>query len=343
MRHPWVNTVLLALLAAQLASGFGGLVSGAERHAWVLWLHGIGAWAIVALLAWKGAVVVQAWRRRRGLSVERAGFALLALLLLATLGTGFLWTTGGRSLVGPYSLMTLHVLLALALAALLLWHVRARRFVLRVPSARGRRAFLRLGAASAAGLAFWLLAGRVASALALPGARRRFTGSYEVGSGTGAFPVVSWLFDAPPPVDLARWRLRVEGAVARPLELSYADVARLADAEAVVTLDCTGGWYSEQAWRGVALGRLLALAGLLPGARSVTVESVSGYGRRFGLGEAERLLLALEVAGRRLDHGHGFPARLVAPERRGYDWVKWVTRVEVNETSELLQPPLPLR
>jgi hypothetical protein len=33
----------------------------------------------------------------------------------------------------------------------------------------------------------------------------------------------------------------------------------------------------------------------------------------------------------------------VASDHRGYDWVKWVTRIEVNETSHLLQPPVPLQ
>ena len=54
-------------------------------------------------------------------------------------------------------------------------------------------------------------------------------------------------------------------------------------------------------------------------------------------------LLALAVAGRPLSDGHGFPVRLVAPDRRGVEWVKWIARIEVNETSHLWQPPLPLQ
>jgi DMSO/TMAO reductase YedYZ molybdopterin-dependent catalytic subunit len=44
-----------------------------------------------------------------------------------------------------------------------------------------------------------------------------------------------------------------------------------------------------------------------------------------------------------LSHGHGSPARLVAPGKRGFEWVKWVDHIEVNETSKWLQPPLPLQ
>ena len=42
-------------------------------------------------------------------------------------------------------------------------------------------------------------------------------------------------------------------------------------------------------------------------------------------------------------HGHGFPARLVAPGKRGFEWVKWVTSIQVNESPKWLQPPLPLQ
>jgi DMSO/TMAO reductase YedYZ molybdopterin-dependent catalytic subunit len=35
------------------------------------------------------------------------------------------------------------------------------------------------------------------------------------------------------------------------------------------------------------------------------------------------------VGGEPLTHEHGAPARLVALGRRGFEWVKWVVRIEV--------------
>jgi DMSO/TMAO reductase YedYZ molybdopterin-dependent catalytic subunit len=72
------------------------------------------------------------------------------------------------------------------------------------------------------------------------------------------------------------------------------------------------------------------------------VESVTGYTRRFSVDHARHLLLATRVAGGPLSHGHGFPVRLVVPDRRGFEWVKWVVRIRVLRGSYLLQPPLPL-
>lgn len=111
----------------------------------------------------------------------------------------------------------------------------------------------------------------------------------------------------------------------------------------VATIDCTGGWYSTQDWFGVPLKKLLAKAELKDSAKSVTLESVTGYYRNFSLDEIDGYLLALMVAGNPLTHSYGAPARLVAPGKRGFEWVKWITSIKVNDTSKHLQPPVPLQ
>ena len=45
---------------------------------------------------------------------------------------------------------------------------------------------------------------------------------------------------------------------------------------------------------------------------------------------ARGFLLATHVGDAPLAHGHGAPARLVAPDRRGFQWVKWVTQIELH-------------
>ena len=78
-------------------------------------------------------------------------------------------------------------------------------------------------------------------------------------------------------------------------------------------------------------------------AASIEVVSATGYRRRFPAGDAGALLLATHVGGRPLSAGHGGPARLVAPGRRGFWWVKWVVAVEVVEERWWWQPPFPLQ
>ena len=96
------------------------------------------------------------------------------------------------------------------------------------------------------------------------------------------------------------------------------------------TLDCTGGFYSTQRWRGTRLDRLLGDA---PGSH-VRVISHTGYRWSFDRHDARELLLATHVGDEPLSHGHGAPVRLVAPGRRGFIWVKWVTRIELHDEPD---------
>jgi DMSO/TMAO reductase YedYZ molybdopterin-dependent catalytic subunit len=64
-------------------------------------------------------------------------------------------------------------------------------------------------------------------------------------------------------------------------------------------------------------------------ARHVSVASVTGYRWGFALDDARGLLLATHVGEQPLSHEHGAPVRLVVPDGRGFQWVKWVQRIEL--------------
>lgn len=343
MKSPWANLSLIIILLTLLLTGYLGLVNGQERAAWRLWLHGVAAYSLMVLFIWKSRIIWDVYGRKKRWTRPRITFAITLALLLMVILMGLLWTFYGPLYWGGFSLLSLHIYLALPVMALVGWHLWRMRFIFRVKGVADRRLFVGTAVSAIAGALLWWSLGLGKRWVKQPETGRRFTGSYEQGSFTGRFPTVSWLFDSPTYVDITAWRLTVDGAVARPLAMGYEALLGMTAVSQEATLDCTGGWYSTQVWHGVKLRDVLAEAGLLDTAVSITVTSISHYRRRFTLAELDDALLAYKVADELLSHGHGAPVRLVMPHRRGYDWVKWVTHIHVNTTSAIWQSPLPLR
>jgi DMSO/TMAO reductase YedYZ molybdopterin-dependent catalytic subunit len=323
----WTLALLVSLLSV---TGLLTWFSGDSRQAWVFAVHAAGGGALALVLGWKlRRVWPRVLRPSRWDRWTMAGLAALGLVAI-TLASGWLWTSAGETHLAGYSLLVWHAALGAALAAVVGLHLARRARRPRVRDVASRRQFLRTLAVTATGVGVWWLQRPLAQALGWPGARRRFTGSYESGSGQGnAFPTTSWVADAPRPLSPRDYRLRIDGLVRRPVELP-ADHLDAGD-ELVATLDCTGGFYSTQRWRGAKLASLIARARPLPAAQHVRVISHTGYRWSFPLARAADLLLATRVAGQPLSHGHGAPARLVAPGRRGFQWVKWVVRLELTD------------
>jgi cytochrome b561 len=325
----WSLALLVALL---VATGVLTVVAGSPGTAWVFAAHGAFGAALAIVLVWKGRRV---WSRV--LDPDRwdgrTGFGVMAgALVAAVLLSGFVWSAGGDLHLAGFGLLNWHWALGAVLGAIVLVHalVRAKR-----PRARdlaGRRQFLATAGVAAGAVAFWQLQRPVAALFGLRGAKRRFTGSYEAASFEGnAFPSTSWVADDPAPLP-ADHRVAVGGLCARPSTVRPAQLD--AGDELVATLDCTGGFYSTQRWRGARLDRVLAAVRPTAKAGHVRIVSHTGYRWSFPLSVARGMLLATHVGGEPLSHDHGAPVRLVAPGHRGFQWVKWVERIELQADAD---------
>jgi hypothetical protein len=332
MDRRFTNLGLLAAVTLALATGWWAFAVGT---AWVrlpVVLHGVAGLAVIGLTPWKSLII---WR---GVANRRPGWMsslLLTGLSAITLASGILFSAGLARSYGAFNPMQVHVGAALVALPLMVVHVWRRPVKIRGLDLDRRKLLQAGGLVSVAGLGYVALAG-VARVARLPGRHRRVTGSYDRSSFVpGGMPVTQWFDDSVQRVDSADWSLRVS-TPAGGSQLGYREVETFDDRMAA-TLDCTSGWYSTQEWAGVRLDRLVGEQG-----SSFVVRSASGYARRFPLSAASSMLLATRLGGRALSAGHGFPARVVAPGRRGFWWVKWVEAVEVDDRPWWWQLPFPV-
>ncbi len=330
------NLALLLLLGTALATGLTAFGIGTRPDRFVLVAHGAIGLAIVGLTPWKSVIARRGLRRR---NPARDVAITLAVLVPVALLTGVLHSALGYRSVWSITALPVHVGAALLTVPVLVWHVASHRQRVRRTDLSRRNA-LRLGTLSAGALVSYAVVEQLTAVARLPGGNRRFTGSFAAtGSGQpAAMPVTQWLTDDVLTVERDSWRLRV-GSSGGERSWSYAELLTYSDGVRA-TLDCTGGWYAEQEWSGVLLRRLLPadVRGF-----SVEVVSLTGYRRRLPLADADRVLLATRLAGEPLSPGHGFPARLVVPGRRGFWWVKWVAALEVSDDPWWWQSPFPLQ
>jgi len=331
------NLALLVLLPVAFATGWLAFGTGTLWPARVVVAaHAVAGLAIVALVPWKRLIVWRGLTRPGGAPVKVYGVALGVLVLLS-LAAGILHAYTGPHDYFGLTAMQIHVGAAVAAVPFFVAHLVARRQRAR-PADLSRRNALRLSALLGASLAGYAALEGLSRLAGWPGGRRRATGSYETGTDDpAAMPETSWLFDEVPDLDPAGYAVTVR-TPAGTRDVGYPELAAGGD-EVRATIDCTGGWYAAQTWRGTRLDRLL---GGVPASGVVVVTSVTGYQRRFPAAEAPALWLATHAAGRPLDAAHGAPARLVAPGRRGFWWVKWVTSVRPSPRPAWWQSPFPL-
>jgi DMSO/TMAO reductase YedYZ molybdopterin-dependent catalytic subunit len=158
-----------------------------------------------------------------------------------------------------------------------------------------------------------------------------------------------------PRVDVASWRLTIDGHVATPLQMTLADLRRMPIVDIVSVLECAGngrrfyeppvaglqwshGAVGNGRWRGVRLKDVLSRAGVRGAAKEVLfngadvpIGTMPDFQRSIPIAKAleAHTLLAFEMNGQPLPIEHGFPLRVVVPGWAGDSWTKWVTSISV--------------
>ena len=191
----------------------------------------------------------------------------------------------------------------------------------------GRAGFLGLVGAGVATLFYGKQISSVTSAVTKPFADATGLSHIVPSSGWRIYTVA----DTMPVFDRATWRLKLDGLVGRPLELSYDQLLALPKVQQLSTFHCVTGWIVDDVhWGGVRFRDLLASAAPLPSAHAAHFVSAEiPYDDYLALDDLALpdAMLAYEMAGQPLPQEHGAPVRVVIPDMYGYKNVKWVERI----------------
>jgi DMSO/TMAO reductase YedYZ molybdopterin-dependent catalytic subunit len=141
--------------------------------------------------------------------------------------------------------------------------------------------------------------------------------------------------DGPQNINIGTYKLTIDGLVDTPAEFAYDEVLAYPNYTKEVTLHCVEGWSADLLWQGVLLSDLLDKAKANPDAITVIFHAADGYTTSLPLQTIldRKMLLAFKVNGVILPDKDGYPFILVAEDKLGYKWCKWITRIELSSDS----------
>jgi DMSO/TMAO reductase YedYZ molybdopterin-dependent catalytic subunit len=145
---------------------------------------------------------------------------------------------------------------------------------------------------------------------------------------TDGFPVLD--LGVQPEIPLAEWRLKLDGEVEKPVELTWEQFHALPPVEDVSDFHCVTTWSKYDCrWGGVAFTTLYELAQPAAEARYVYFTSYDGYSTNLPLAQCldDDVLVATRFDGAPLAREHGGPARVIVPKLYAWKGAKFVSGI----------------
>jgi DMSO/TMAO reductase YedYZ molybdopterin-dependent catalytic subunit len=141
-------------------------------------------------------------------------------------------------------------------------------------------------------------------------------------------------------IDKDTYRLTVDGLVDYPLTLSYADLLAYPQESRLMDLNCVEGWNFTAKWTGPELNSIFNDAKVKPEAKIAifyTADVPTGYSSLdLNYIRDNDIIIALKLNDVTLPPDRGFPFQVVAQSKYGYEWAKWVTRIELSSNTSFL-------
>ncbi|MDD1684928.1 MAG: molybdopterin-dependent oxidoreductase [Methanoregula sp.] len=135
-------------------------------------------------------------------------------------------------------------------------------------------------------------------------------------------------------INESAYRLTVTGLTNRTNVYTYREVLdQYPHFSKVVTLFCVEGWDATILWEGVLVRDLITTADPDPRADTVVFTAHDGYTTSFPLAYLmdRDIIMASTMNNVTLPAERGFPFALVAEDRWGYKWIKWIEKIELTD------------
>ena len=138
-------------------------------------------------------------------------------------------------------------------------------------------------------------------------------------------------------IDKDKYRLKVTGLVKNPRTFSYEDIIEKHQLyKKVVTLNCVEGWSVTILWEGILLRDLLEEVLPKESGKVVIFKAFDGYSTSFPIEYFYNndIIIAHKMNDTTMPAERGFPFELVAEDKWGYKWIKWITEIELSDNTE---------
>ncbi|HLD55937.1 MAG TPA: molybdopterin-dependent oxidoreductase [Candidatus Nanoarchaeia archaeon] len=133
-------------------------------------------------------------------------------------------------------------------------------------------------------------------------------------------------------IDINDYNLKVTGLVEEEKSYSYNEIINRKSYSKVITLHCVEGWSATILWEGIILRDLLKEAKPKPEANTIIFHAYDGYTTSYPIEYImnQDKLMAYKMNNLTLIPERGFPFQLVAEDKWGYKWIKWITEIEFS-------------
>lgn len=137
-------------------------------------------------------------------------------------------------------------------------------------------------------------------------------------------------------IDISLYGLTILGLVDSPRTFSYEEVLDFNAYEKVITLHCVEGWDATILWKGVKISDLLEAVEISDSAKTIIFKAVDGYTTSMPLSiiVSRDMILAYEANTNPLPPEMGYPFIVVAEDKLGYKWARWVNEIEISDDED---------